>query len=212
MGFTEPEHVLTDDELLVNAFANTDTLGSVTLESLRGAGTRRINVPEDFRPYAQGGFATGSGKAELASSFMESFGHGFVPGYCEPEVDAAYPLSLMTPKIHTRFLNSSYAHLPNHGGREGEPFVELSEGDAVARLVSDGDLVEVFNERASLKLRARIGTTVRPGLVIVPFGWNTAAHADGKSANALTNDTIVNWGGGVAFSDTRVEIRRIVTA
>ena len=212
MGFTEPEHLLTDDELLANAFANTDSLGSVTLESLREVGTLRINLPEDFRPYAEGGFATGSGKAELASSFMESFGHGFVPDYCEPEADAAYPLSLMTPKIHTRFLNSSYAHLPNHGGREGEPFVELSEADALARLVDDGDLVEVFNERASLKLRARIGTTVRSGLVIVPFGWNTAAHADGKSANALTNDTIVNWGGGVAFSDTRVEVRRIAIA
>ena len=209
MGFTEPEFMLTDEELLANAFANTDALGPITLAALREVGTMRIDVPDDFRPYANGGFATSTGKAELASSSMASLGHGRVPAFVALPVNSAYPLVLMTPKIHTRFLNASYAHLPNHGGREGEPFVELSAVDAADRDVNEGDEVEVFNGQASLRLRARIGTIVRPGLVIVPYGWNVAAHADGKSANALTNDTPVNWGGGVSFSDTRVEVRRV---
>ncbi len=212
MGFSEPEHYLTDEDLLANAFSDTAALGPITLDALRDAGTLRIDLPEDFRPYAHGGFATGSGKAELASSRLESLGLGRVPTFQEPEPDALHPLVLMTPKIHTRFLNSSYAHLPNHGGREGEPFVELSESDALARGVTDGDLVDVFNARATVRLPVRIGTTVRPGLVIVPYGWHTAAHPDGKSANALTSDTLVNWGGGVAFSDTRVEVRRVDAA
>ena len=209
MGFTEPEHFLSDEELLANAFANTELLGPITLDVLREAGTLRIDRPEDFRPYANGGFATESGKAELASSGPERLGLGRVPTFVEPEPDADHPLVLITPKFHTRFLNSSYAHLPNHGGREGEPFVELSADDAFHRRVNDGDLVDVVNGRASIRLRARIGTTVRSGVVIVPYGWHSAAHMDNKSANALTSDTLVNWGGGVAFSDTRVEVRPV---
>jgi anaerobic selenocysteine-containing dehydrogenase len=41
----------------------------------------------------------------------------------------------------------------------------------------------------------------------VPFGWHGGAHADGKAANTLTNDTLTNFGGGVAYNDTRVSVR-----
>jgi anaerobic selenocysteine-containing dehydrogenase len=146
---------------------------------------------------------------------MEQLGHGLVPTY-RPAIEGPqgvvaqrFPLSLMTPKIHTRFLNSSYSHLPNHGGKEGEPFVELDAVDAAARNIADGDEVEVFNDRGTLRLVARIGTMVRPGLVAVPFGWGSASHRDGRTANALTNDAPSDWGGGVAYSDTMVEVRAL---
>lgn len=220
MGFVDPDLFLSDDELLANLFTSAGTddaesLGGVSLDSLRNAGVLRINVPEDYRPYVNGGFATTSGKAELASDLMERFGHGRVPSYTPAREGPAgdppetHPLVLMTPKVHTRFLNSSYAHLPNHGGREGGPYIDLSAHDASIRGISDGDTVAVFNSRATLKLVARIGNTVRAGVVAVPFGWNGAAHGDGGTANVLTNDTITNWGGGVAFSDTMVEVRKL---
>ncbi len=47
---------------------------------------------------------------------------------------------------------------------------------------------------------------LRPGVVAIPFGWWSAAHPDGKVANSLTNDTLTDWGGGVAYSDTLVEV------
>ena len=43
----------------------------------------------------------------------------------DPERLARHPLVLLTPKQHTRFLNSGYADLPKHGPAEGGPFVEL---------------------------------------------------------------------------------------
>lgn len=113
----------------------------------------------------------------------------------------------MTPKRHTRFLNSSYSHLPKHGPAEGSPYVELSAADAAARQLAAGDEAEVFNDRASLRLPVQIGTTVRPGVVVIPWGWWTTHHVDGKAANALANDTLTDWGGGVAFWDTLVEVR-----
>jgi anaerobic selenocysteine-containing dehydrogenase len=48
---------------------------------------------------------------------------------------------------------------------------------------------------------------VRPGTVVIPWGWLADQHPDGRVANSLTNDTLTDWGGGVAFSDTLVEIQ-----
>jgi hypothetical protein len=43
-------------------------------------------------------------------------------------------------------------------------------------------------------------------VVAIPFGWWSAQHTDGMVANSLTNDTLTDWGGGVAYSDTLVEV------
>jgi anaerobic selenocysteine-containing dehydrogenase len=46
-------------------------------------------------------------------------------------------------------------------------------------------------------------------VVAIPFGWWRTQHEDGRTANSLTNDTLTEWGGGVAYSDTLVEIEAI---
>ena len=117
-----------------------------------------------------------------------------------------FPLQLMTPKHHNRFLNTGYSNLPGHGGRESGPFVELCAGDANARGITEGQYVRVFNDRASVEVPARITDRVRPGLVSIPWGWWSRHHPDGMVANSLTNDTLTEWGGGVAFYDTLVEV------
>jgi anaerobic selenocysteine-containing dehydrogenase len=216
MGYTDPELFATDEELLDAAFAGAGhyTAG-MTAAALREAGTLRSNLEQAHMPYAHGGFRTASGRAALASNTMHEAGFGltaaFVPSMEGPHgmLRDRFPLCLLSPKVHNRFLNSSYAHLPNHGGREGGPYVELSAIDAADRGIVEGELVEVFNDRAALQLHARIGITGRPGVAIVPFGWGRAQHVDGKSVNSLTNDTLTNWGGGSAYSDTLVEVRKI---
>ena len=122
---------------------------------------------------------------------------------------ARYPLVLLTPKHHTRFLNSSYTHLPEHGPREGKPFLEIDAADAAARGVSAGDRVDVWNDRARLTLEVRISDRLRPGVVAVPFGWWAADHDQQATANSLTSDTLTDRGGGVAYLDTLVEVASI---
>jgi anaerobic selenocysteine-containing dehydrogenase len=213
MGYSEPALLASDDELFEELFMGEAPMrGSLTLAQLRTEHVARANVPLDYRPYAEGSFHTHDGKAHFASAEMDADGHGRVPTYRAAHegphgpMAQRFPLSLMTPKVHTRFLNASYGHLPSHAGREGDPFIELSAADAAARGINDGDVVSVFNDRASLDLVARIGTMVRDGVVVVPFGWGGASHRDGKTANALTNDAPSDWGGGVAYSDTMVEV------
>jgi anaerobic selenocysteine-containing dehydrogenase len=64
----------------------------------------------------------------------------------------------------------------------------------------------VWNDRADLRLPVRVTPRLRPRVVAIPFGWWSAHHPDGRVANSLTNDTLTDWGGGVAFSDTLVAI------
>ena len=52
----------------------------------------------------------------------------------------------------------------------------------------------------------KITERLRPGVVAIPFGWWSRHHPDGKVANSLTNDTLTEWGGGVAYSDTLVQV------
>jgi anaerobic selenocysteine-containing dehydrogenase len=69
----------------------------------------------------------------------------------------------------------------------------------------------VWNDRASVEVPVRISTRLRPGVVAIPFGWWSAHHPDGKVANSLTNDALTEWGGGVAYSDTLVQIAPAVS-
>ncbi len=208
MGFTEPELFDEDESLLRSALPDVD------LDELRERGFVRLPVPEDLRPYADGGFPTASGRAELFSEALAAQGHDPLPAYTPPregtggdeDMAARFPLVLLTPKTHTRFLNTSYSHLPKHGPAEGGPFVELDPADAADRGIDDGDTVRVRNDRAALTLTARVTGRLRPGVVAVPFGWWADHHGEPATANSLTSDTLTDWGGGVAYNDTRVEV------
>lgn len=210
MGYTEPA-LFDDDETLLAAALG----GKVDLAALRATGWWRVPYPADGRPFGAGLFPTASGKVEIVSERLRAIGQPALPEFVapaegphgDPDRRRRFPLQLLTPKHHGRFLNSSYSHLPKHGPAEGRPFVEMAAADAATRGLADGDEAEVFNDRASVALPVRIGTRVRPGVVMIPFGWWSTQHPDGRSANALTNDTLTDWGGGVAYSDTLVEVR-----
>lgn len=209
MGFTEPELFATDEELLATC------LRGIDVDELKERGWIRLPIPEDLRPFAEG-FPFPDGKLPFANADLERQGHGRLPTY-RPAREGAignggrYPLSLMSPKFHQRFLNASYSHLERHAGPEGELFCDLHPDDAVVRGIADGDAVEVFNDRARLLAVARVSddTRTRPGLVIVPFGWVGDRTRDGLAVNDLTNDAPTDWGGGVAFFDTSVDVARV---
>jgi anaerobic selenocysteine-containing dehydrogenase len=206
LGFDDEDLFESDSSLIESAVSGVD------LDLLRSEGMVRADVPEVLLPYAQGGFATPSGRAELYSDTLAANGLDPLPTYHRPTegpggpLAESYPLSLMTPKHHTRFLNSSYSHLPKHGPRENGPFVEMDPADAGPRGISDGDRVTVWNDRARLTLPAVISDRLRPGVVSVPFGWWSDDHGEPVTANSLTNDTLTDWGGGVAYLDTLVEV------
>jgi anaerobic selenocysteine-containing dehydrogenase len=211
MGYDDPE-LFTDDDSLIDAALH--RLAPDDRTALRRDGFVRLPLPEDLRPFADGDFPTPSGKVELYSEALARRGHDPLPAYVpstegpggDPARTGAFPLVLLTTKSRSRFLNSSYSHLPKHGPLEGEPRLEIDATDAAARGLADGDAVRVWNDRGALVVRAEVSDRVRPGVVSLPFGWWRRHHGDTGSANSLTNDTLTDWGGGVAFHDTLVEV------
>lgn len=208
LGCTEP--ALFDDDLTVLR----DALVDVDLDQLRADGFVRVPYPADGRPYADGGFDTPSGKVEFVSPALAARGLPALPTYTparessggDSDLAERYPFELLTPKQHTRFLNSSYSHLPRHGALEGGPYLEMTADDASRLGLTDGTLARVWNERATMNLPVKVTDRLRPGVVTIPWGWWSDHHSDHIAANALTSDAHTDWGGGVAYSDTLVAI------
>jgi anaerobic selenocysteine-containing dehydrogenase len=153
----------------------------------------------------------------LYSARLEAAGHDPLPTF-EPAVEsptgdpalaARFPLVLLTTKSHTRFLNSSYSHLPKHGPLEGGPVLEMHPVDASSRGLNEGDEVRVWNDRGALNVPLRLSERVRPGVVSTPFGWWGRHEGAGAVANSLTSDTLTDWGGGVAYHDTLVQVAAV---
>ncbi|MFM8530048.1 MAG: molybdopterin-dependent oxidoreductase, partial [Ilumatobacteraceae bacterium] len=211
MGYTEAGLFASDAELIDEALAPLDDTQRSELDN---RAYTRLALPEDLRPFATGDFPTPSGRAEFRSASLAALGHDPLPTY-EPAREGPhgdqslreqFPFVLITTKSHTRFLNSSYSHLPKHGPAEGAPAVEVHPHDAAARGLVDGAKVRVHNHRGTITLALRVSSRVRPGVVSVPFGWWGQHDPDGALVNSLTNDELSDWGGGVAYHDTLVEV------
>jgi anaerobic selenocysteine-containing dehydrogenase len=202
MALDDPVFDLDDEALLRRS------LPAIDIDLLQKGGFLRLDLPDELLPYRDGGFATPDGKALLYSEALARSGHDPLPDYTPAresggsELSQEFPLVLLSPKNHTRFLNSSYSS--HHGDREKGPFFEIDPVDAAARGIADGDAVRVFNRRAELRLPAKVSDRLRPGVVAIPWGW----WGEAVNVNALTNDTPADWGGGVAFYDTLVEAER----
>ncbi len=217
LGLEEELFADTDEDLVRTALASDDPLlEGVTWEHLLEHGYAKSAVGDDWRPYADGGFGTPSGKAELYSTALEEQGQDPLPTHTaatesplgDPGLAARYPLQLVTAKWSLHFLNSQYANMPRHLAAEGEMPVELSADDAVTRGIDDGARVRVFNDRGSVLAAARVGSKVPPGVVALPSGWWSSLVEGGSAANALTPDTVTDLGAGCAFHDTLVEVER----
>ena len=75
MGFTEPDLFESDESLIANYLTGIDA------GMLMRDGFVRLPLPTDHRPYAEGNFATSSGRHEFVNAELERLGHGRLPEY-----------------------------------------------------------------------------------------------------------------------------------
>jgi anaerobic selenocysteine-containing dehydrogenase len=203
LGFEEPCFRDSDEDLCRTA------LNGVSWEDLKRDGWRKLEVPERFAPFAHGGFPTPSGKCEFHSAWLEQQGIDPLPFYNPPAENAAkYPLGFLSPPAR-HFLNSSFANLARFREFEREPHLDMHPLDARARGIADGDMVRVFNDRGSHRLRARVNAKPRPGVVVAPSVWWKKYSPDRGNANNLTSQRTADLGGGATFYDCRVEVERV---
>ena len=204
LGRTEPWLFESDEAMLRGALASGHPwLEGITYERLWEEGYVRLNCPEDWRPFADGGFATPSGKAELYSEPLLESGHDPLPW--AGDIPTGEGLQLITGKA-LHFLNSGYSNQERHRRRAGKLLVEIHPDDARARSVETGTAVRVWNRRGEVHAVCSVSNRVRPGVVWMPFGGLTDAAGAKRSVNVLTAEEPTDWGGGSGLYDAFVEV------
>jgi anaerobic selenocysteine-containing dehydrogenase len=105
-------------------------------------------------------------------------------------------------------MNSTFPNLEGHWQMESayNGVLELHADDATTRGIADGDLVDVFNDRGRLALRAHVNGSVRPGVVAARLNWNKLS-AGGHNVNLLTSQRLNDLAGGPTFYSVLVDVR-----
>jgi anaerobic selenocysteine-containing dehydrogenase len=211
MGFNEPHFFESDLDIIKQTLrSNHPYMKGITFESLMENGWARLAVPTPWMPHVKGNFATSSGKCEFFTNDAAEKKITPLPEYLPVSHTAEelkkYPLSLMSIKSTSNFLNTSHANVKHLLNKEGIFYLDLHQQDANTRGISDGDRVKVFNNRGQVMATARIKNKVRQGVVCMPQGFWPSLLKGGSSANALTNDRLTDIGEGAALQETRVEV------
>ena len=187
----------------------------VDFADARARGWARLtSTGPDTARHANGDFATPSGRAEFRSPRAEAAGLDALPTYVAPYEDTRgtlatrYPLAMISPPARN-FLNSSFVNVTSLRATEGEPWLDLHPLDATARGIDDGVTVRVFNDRGSMRLRARVTDRARRGVVVALSIWWKKLSADGCNANELTGQALTDMGRAPTFYDCLVEVERL---
>jgi biotin/methionine sulfoxide reductase len=123
---------------------------------------------------------TPSGKIEIFSEKIASFGYDDCPGHAtwlEPiewlgsKTAERYPLHMLsdqpTDKLHSQLDHSPHSRATKVKGRQP---ITIHPDDAMARGVADGDLLRVFNDRGACLAAARLSDRIRRGVVQLSTG------------------------------------------
>ncbi|MBX7103126.1 MAG: molybdopterin oxidoreductase family protein [Gemmataceae bacterium] len=210
----EPElFEITDEGLADIALSGTGAMAGMSRESLRHSGPKRLQLPDMFQPFAEGGFPTPSGKCEFVSDRSAALGFNSLPDYVppaedpqtKPELARRFPLQLVTPPLPA-ILNSTFANVPSLREAAGPQQIELSRSDAESRGLREAMVVRVFNDRGAFQARLSISENVSPGTA-VSLGCRWAVDMpDGRNVNATTATTLTDFGGGATFFDNLVQV------
>jgi anaerobic selenocysteine-containing dehydrogenase len=205
MGFDEPCFGDSDDDMIRTLLDSRHPfIDGITLEELDQQHWMRLRVGEVFRPFAEGGFGTASGKCEFHAETLD-----YVPPVesrlGDPELLARFPLELISPK-NSDSMNSTFG---NRADTDAQTAVlTLHPLDAERRGIVAGDAVRIFNARGHCLLRAELRDTVSPGVVATPsVRWPKRAQG-GNTVNMLTSQRLTDKGGGPTFYSCLVEVEK----
>jgi anaerobic selenocysteine-containing dehydrogenase len=215
MGLDDPELRETDVDLIRQALDSPNpALRAITFERLLEHGWARLDVPRDWRPYADTSRVnTPTGKIQIVAPELAALGVDPVPAYVPPaesaDADPAhaerFPLMLLSPPEH-QFMNSTFVNIPALARAAGEARLLLHPNEAAERGIVDGERVRTWNERGAFFARAVVTEDVRPG-VAVSYGVRWARLSEGgTTVNDTTSQRVTDIGGGAVFYDNAVEV------
>ncbi len=119
-----------------------------------------------------------------------------------------HPLILTTGRIrdqwHTRSKTGKVNKLNQH---IGESFLEIHPADAEKRNIKDNDVVEMTSLRGNVRLKAKLSTDIKPGVVFMPMHWGKILKSDLNRANNVTNNLVDPLSKEPDFKFSAVEVK-----
>lgn len=169
----------------------------ITFETLRDRGFVKLNLPQPFRPYAQGShFADGKIR----------FGPAPEQLVFEEQPTDSYPLRLISPP-GSHVLNTSMGNIASLlKAAGGEPQVIVHPDDAARYGVTHGERIRVTSAQGSIVRKVIVSQDARIGTVIAIGQWWPKLAPDGKSLNDLTSERLTDLGEGSTFGNPVVAI------
>lgn len=144
-------------------------------DKLYDTGVAEMVMPEKYYPFADLRFPTPTGRLQFFNPELAEFNEAF-PTFTEPfesnrnEKAEQYPLTFMNCRsVYT--THSQHTQLPWIREVNPEPGLEMHPEDAAERNVSEGELIEVFNDRGSFKVKAFLTEGIKPGCLNLRQGW-----------------------------------------
>jgi anaerobic selenocysteine-containing dehydrogenase len=142
---------------------------------------------------------TPSGKIELQSTYLEQT-HGQPLPTFRPLV-SPYPLALITPSSDQR-TSSTFGSLRYSDA----VWLDMHPDDAVARGLTNGTTVRMWNDLGEVHLPLHITDAVRPGVVCSLKGAWLRTSDNGQTVSALAPSHYADLSDGACYNDARVEV------
>ena len=152
--------------------------------------------PGTPRLYEGGIFATDDGR-----------GHFTPVSYRPPAevVDDDYPVWLTTGRVVSQYLSGTQTRrIGPLVAQYPEPLCELHPRLADAHGIATGDIVRVTSRRGTMRLPAKVVSTIRPDTVFIPYHWG-----GDRAANQLTNRALDPLSKIPEFKVSAVRIERV---
>ncbi|MGC4232717.1 MAG: molybdopterin-dependent oxidoreductase [Niabella sp.] len=134
------------------------------------------------RLFADKKFYTASQKAVI---------HSFEDGNKSEPITPDFPLILTTGRIrdqwHTMSKTGKVNKLKQH---IAEAYLEIHPDDAVDRKIKDQQLVLVVSPRGNVRVKAKVSTDIKKGVVFLPMHWGKILNSDLNRANNVTNNLL----------------------
>ncbi len=160
---------------------------------------KEVNGFGSARLFADKQFYTASKKAII---------HTVDEGNLSEQTTKDLPLVLTTGRIrdqwHTMTKTGKVSKLKQH---TSHAFLEIHPDDAKTRNINENDLVDIFNGRGNVSVKAKLTPEIKKGVVFLPMHWGKILNSDLNRANNLTNNLVDSISKEPDFKFSAVEVQ-----
>ena len=202
MNYRDPELQESDREILAGLMERSGLGLSFDALAKRGS----IWVPEHTEvQFADGVFATPSGRIEIACPQAQADGFPRLPQASGEPRPAAGTLRLLSP-AHAWLMNTSFGNVRQIEHRIGEATIALHPADAAERHLAEGDSALVHNSCGRLTLKVVISGELPRGVSVAHKGRWLGTDAASANVNVLNRGQKSDMGESTAVHSVEVSV------